>query len=85
MRHKQAVEYAREDSNKPHSDLKNADCQEARHRIRHTARTERLSSEAKPSPDSGADLAFIRGRWADLPERIRQAVMALVRSVPEKE
>ncbi len=48
-----------------------------------------------PSAESGAlesekppldpDLRLIQDRWPQLPEHIRQAVLALVRSIPGKE
>lgn len=41
-----------------------------------------LESE-KPPLDP--DLRLIQDRWPQLPEHIRQAVLALVRSIPEKE
>ena len=33
---------------------------------------------------SDPDLAFLQGRWAELPEHIKSVVMALVRSVQEE-
>ena len=47
-------------------------------------RTESGTPGAQNTP-SDPDLTFIQKRWAGLPEPVKAAVLALVRSVPGKE
>ena len=76
----QPTQYPQEDSNTPNSEAKNGDCEDARHKIRHTARTKRPTSEPKPTPNCDPDLAVVREQWPKLSEAERSAIVAIVRA-----